>query len=34
MSQKLPVVGFKLVENAFQLNKDSIENYIENGDKG
>ena len=34
MSQKLPVNGFKLVEDLSQFNKIFIKNYDENSDKG
>ena len=34
MSQKLPVGGFKLVENISQSSKDFIENYNEDSDEG
>ena len=34
MSQKLPVNGFKLVEDLSQFNKSFIKNYDENSDKG
>ena len=34
MSEKLPVHGFKLVKNLSQFDKDFINNYIENSDKG
>ena len=33
MSQKLPVGGFKLVENTSQFSKDFIENYNEDSDE-
>ena len=34
MSQKLPVNGFKLVEDTLQINEEFIKNYDENNDKG
>ena len=34
MSQKLPVNGFKWVENLSKFNEDFIKNYDENSDKG
>ena len=34
MSQKLPVDGFKWVENTSQFNNDFIVNYNENSDEG
>ena len=34
MSQKLPVNGFKLVEDLSQFSKSFIKNYDENSDKG
>ena len=34
MSQKLPVDGFKWVENTSQFNKDFIENYDKDSDAG
>ena len=34
LSQKLPVNGFKWVENTFQFKKDSIKSYIEESDEG
>ena len=34
MPQKLPVYGFKRVENASQFNKVFIENYNEDSDTG
>ena len=34
MSQKLPMSGFKWVENTFQFSKDFIQNYNEDSDKG
>ena len=34
MSQKFPVNGFKWVEEASQLNEDSIKSYNENSDTG
>ena len=34
MSQKLPVWGFKWVENTSQFSKDFIENYNEDSDEG
>ena len=34
MSQTLPVCDFKWVENTSQFNKDFIENYNEDSDKG
>ena len=34
MSQKLPVDGFKWVENTSQYNEDFIENYNEDSDEG
>ena len=33
MSQKLPMSGFKWVENTFQFNKDFIQNYNDDSDK-
>ena len=34
MSQKLPVNGFKWVENTSEINEEFIKNYDENNDKG
>ena len=34
MSQKLPVNGFKWVENLSKFNEDFFKNYDENSDKG
>ena len=34
MSQKLPVNGFKWVENLSKFNEDFLKNYDENSDKG
>ena len=34
MSQKLPVNGFKWVEDMSRINKEFIKNYDENNDKG
>ena len=34
MSQKLPVVGFKWVENLSKFNESFIKNCDENSDKG
>ena len=34
MPQKLPVYGFKWVENTSQFNKDFIENYKEDINEG
>ena len=34
MSQKLPVNGFKLVEDTLEINEEFIKNYDENNDKG
>ena len=34
MSQKLPVNGFKWVNDISEINKEFIKNYDENNDKG
>ena len=34
MLQKLPVDGFKCIENTSQFNKDFIENYNEDSGEG
>ena len=34
MSQKLPIIGFKQVEDLSQFNEDFIKNYYENSDIG
>ena len=34
MLQKLPVDGFKCIENTSQFNKDFTENYNEDSDEG
>ena len=34
MSQKLPVGGFKCIENTFRFSKDFIKNYNEDSDEG
>ena len=34
MSQKLPVDGFKWFEDTSQINKNYIENYNKDSDKG
>ena len=34
MSQKLPVNGFKLVEDTSRINEEFIKNYNENNNKG
>ena len=34
MSQKLPVNGFKWIEDTSEINEEFIKNYDENSDKG
>ena len=34
MSQKLPVNGFKCINNVTEINEEFIKNYDENSDKG
>ena len=34
MSQKLPVSGFKWIEDTSKINEEFIKNYHENSDKG
>ena len=34
MSQKLPVNGFKGIEDTSKINEEFIKNYNENNDKG
>ena len=34
MSQKLPVNGFKWIEDTSKINEEFIKNYDENNDKG